>query len=164
MKFEESEYMDLTDTPTIFIYFLISDDEVVYVGQTRRGLSRVYSHVYDKQFTKIYIIECDETELDYWEDFYIFKYKPKYNKRPNFKCNFSIAKLVHKINSTYKNGVFDYKVTKTKVKKMITELNIVPREYENELYISIEDYIKITDCIEDYAKGAPLSEVFNIGI
>ena len=164
MKFEETEYIDLTDTPTIFVYFLIYNENVVYVGQTTRGLARVYSHVHDKRFDKIYIIECDEEELDYWEDFYIFKYKPKYNKRPNLKYNFSIAKLVHKINDTYKNGVFDYKVTRTKVKKMITELNIVPREYENELYISIEDYIKITDCIEDYAKGAPLSEVFNIGI
>ena len=164
MKFEESEYIDLTDTPTMFIYFLIYNDDVVYVGQTKRGLARVYNHVHDKNFNKIYIIECDEDELDYMEDLYIFKYKPIYNKRPKLSCNFSLSRLVHKINNEYKNGIFDYKVTKAKVKKMIKELNIEPREYDREFYISIEDYYKITACIEDYAKGAPVSEVFNIGI
>lgn len=164
MKFEESEYIDLTDTPTTFIYFLIQDNEVVYVGQTTRGLSRVYNHIQDKHFTKIYIIECDEDELDYWEDFYIFKYKPIYNKRPNFNCNFSIPRLVHKLNCAYKTGVFGYKVNKTKVKQMIKKLNISPHEYNGKYYIGIEDYIKITNCIDDYAKGAPIDEVFNIGI
>ena len=164
MKFEETDYIDLTDTPIIFVYFLVYNNDVVYVGQTTRGLARVYTHAYSKKFNKIYVIECDEEELDYLEDHYIFKYKPIYNKRPNFKCNFSLSRIVHELNKQYKSGVFDYKITKPKVKKMIKELKIKPREYDGENYINIEDYQMITSCIEDYAKGAPLSEVFDIGI
>ena len=159
MKFEESEFLDLTDTPLVFIYFLIHDDEVVYVGQTMRGLSRVYSHIHNKHFTKIYIIECDEDELDYLEDYYIFKYRPIYNKRPNYKCNFSIHRLIKEINNIYGS-----RLTKPKIKKMIKELELVPREFDGELYFSIEDFYQIIGCIDDYKKGAPLSEVFNIGI
>ena len=163
MKFEESKFLDLTDTPTTFIYFLLDDDEVVYVGQTTRGLARVYAHIRDKHFTKFYIIEHSIEELDYWEDYYIFKYHPKYNKRPNFSCNFSMQRVVHKINEMYTTSIFQYKMTKPKLKKILKELNIKPREYDNELYIGIDDFCEIVNCIEDYKKGAPLNEVFNIG-
>ena len=47
MKFKEDVYIDLTDTPMTFIYFLIYNEDVVYVGQTTRGLTRVYSHISD---------------------------------------------------------------------------------------------------------------------
>lgn len=164
MRFEEEDYIDLTNTPTTFIYFLLQDDEVVYVGQTKRGLARVYHHMRDKRFNKIYIIECDISELDYWETFYMFKYKPIYNKKPNPICTFSIKKIVNKLNKAYKSGVFGSKITKSKVRDMITVLNIKPREYNGEYYIGIDDYCDIIAHIEDFAKGAPTDEVFNIGI
>ena len=73
MKFEEKQFTDLTDIPLVFVYFLLQDGEVVYVGQTTRGLQRVYQHISTKNFNKIYIIEVNEWELDYQEDFYINK-------------------------------------------------------------------------------------------
>lgn len=166
MKFKEDVYIDLTDTPMTFIYFLIYNEDVVYVGQTTNGLGRVYSHIHDKSFNKVYIIEAEKDNLDYWEDFYIFKYKPIYNKVPNWKCNFSITKLARKLREYYyeQDSIWHTELTKTKIKKMIKELHIVPREYNDELYIGIEDYYQIIGCIDDYAKGAPLSEVFDIGL
>ena len=166
MKFKEDVYIDLTNTPMTFIYFLIYNEDVVYVGQTTRGLTRVYSHISDKQFNKIYIIEVEEDNLDYWEDFYIFKYKPIYNKVPNWNCNFSIAKAVRKARNYVEKNYNKYPsdLRKPLFKKMLNELNIKPREYNGEFYIGIEDYYMILDCIDDYAKGAPLSEVFDIGL
>ena len=59
MKFEEGSYIDLTDIPKCFIYFLIDNEEVVYVGQTTKGLSRVEVHHKDKLFDRVYAILCD---------------------------------------------------------------------------------------------------------
>lgn len=61
------------------IYFLINDNEIVYVGQSIRGECRIFEH--DKDFTHYtsYIIQIDA--LNEVEKFLITKYKPKYNKR-----------------------------------------------------------------------------------
>ena len=98
MKFEEKQFTDLTDIPFVFVYFLLQGDEVVYVGQTTRGLQRVYQHILTKNFNKIYIIEVDEEELDYQEDFYIDKYKPKYNKLLKNKFRIEISSAASRIN------------------------------------------------------------------
>jgi len=160
MKFEEREFIDLTDTPMVFVYFLIYKNEVIYVGQTTRGLARVYNHIKTKPFHNIYVIECDPEELDYWEDYYIFKYRPIYNKQPNLRCNFSIEKLKQQLKTLYPDG----NITKRTIKKMLKELKAVSREYDGEYYVGIDTYYELVGCIDDYAKGAPLSEVFNIGI
>lgn len=47
-----------------FIYFLIGIDEVVYVGQTRIGLSRPMQHHNVKGFNKIGIIDCKPEHLN----------------------------------------------------------------------------------------------------
>lgn len=62
------------------VYFLIRNGEIVYVGQTNKGLERAISHVKDKSFDSIGIIKCKEEELNEKETFYIAKYRPLYNK------------------------------------------------------------------------------------
>jgi len=64
------------------IYFLLFDKEVVYVGQSKKGLPRALSHP-DIKHSSIAIYECEISELDYYEDFFIAKYQPIYNKRFN---------------------------------------------------------------------------------
>lgn len=51
---------------------------MVYVGQTRVGLYRPFSHR-DKEYNNVRILPCSETQLDDLENFYIAKYKPRYN-------------------------------------------------------------------------------------
>lgn len=64
MNFAENENSRiLPNVQSPIIYFLMDGDEVVYVGQSKIGLARPYSHK-DKKFTKIAIINCKESELD----------------------------------------------------------------------------------------------------
>jgi len=60
------------------VYLLFDNDEVIYVGQTTYGLKRLFQHG-DKKFNKFAFIEKPLEELEYWEDYYIMKYQPKYN-------------------------------------------------------------------------------------
>ena len=81
MRFEEADKsINVTNIPTTFVYFLLKHNEVVYVGQTKKGMSRPLVHKYDKDFDEIYIMPCDEEMLDLVESEYIVKYSPLYNK------------------------------------------------------------------------------------
>lgn len=63
------------------IYFLISGEEVVYVGQSKYSIqSRIKSHIKDKTFDRYYIIPCAIDELDYLETKFIAEYTPIYNR------------------------------------------------------------------------------------
>ena len=70
MLFEEKEYIEIKNINDVFIYFLIKNNEVVYVGQTQNGLIRPLQHKYNKVFDSIYIINCSKDELDILEDKY----------------------------------------------------------------------------------------------
>lgn len=159
MRFEEKEFINLTNIPKVFIYFLLQHKEVVYVGQTNLGLRRVYSHYKDKQFDRIYVIECNENQLDYFEDLYIIKYKPVYNYQPNMIYRYSLKKTLHNLKEKYPNQ----KITTPRLKKMLKFLNIVPIEYHNGLsYIHVEDYNTVVSNIEDCLKGEFVNEIFDI--
>lgn len=56
MKFEETYSEIKTFTREYYdsiIYFLLQDDEVVYVGQSKGGLARPFSHCVDKDFNLV---------------------------------------------------------------------------------------------------------------
>lgn len=65
-----------------FIYFLIKDKNLVYVGKSNNNiLSRINSHIKDKEFDSAYYKAISSEELlDEYEKKYILKYKPKHNK------------------------------------------------------------------------------------
>jgi hypothetical protein len=68
-----------------FIYFLIKNEEVVYVGQTSKGVCKIYQHLANKDFDKVYTLWVrDKKELNKLKKFYILKYKPIYNKKYNY--------------------------------------------------------------------------------
>lgn len=63
------------------IYFLLSNDEIVYVGQSQSVLTRIAAHhqAKEKVFNRIFVIECKPVELNHLEALYIDKYKPRHN-------------------------------------------------------------------------------------
>lgn len=64
----------------VFVYFLLYEEDVVYVGQTTAGIQRPLNHIKDKNFNKIKIIYCSIEELGELEQKFIIKYNPIYNK------------------------------------------------------------------------------------
>lgn len=64
-----------------FIYFLIDDDEIVYVGQTKNALSERLMHHEKKyrQFDRVERIEVKAKYADIVESCYIHSIRPKYN-------------------------------------------------------------------------------------
>lgn len=160
MKFEEKDFIDLTNIPTTFIYFLVQNQNVVYVGQTTKGLSRVYEHLSSKQFSNIYVIPCDKSDLDYLEDFYIFKYAPIYNKQPNRECRFALSKVIRKLKDKY-SGI---NITKRKLNLILQKLDITPVKFNDIYYIKTEEYYIIENAIDECMKGVTSHEIFNIRI
>ena len=51
---------------------------MVYVGQTKAGLYRPFSHK-DKKYDNVKVIPCKLNELNTLEQQFIEKYKPRYN-------------------------------------------------------------------------------------
>lgn len=66
-------YMLIKETP----YYC--EDMVVYVGQSVRGIERIFEHK-DKDFDYIKYIPCPKTKLNQREKELIEKYQPKYNE------------------------------------------------------------------------------------
>jgi hypothetical protein len=79
------------------IYFLIQEDEIVYVGQSVTVHNRINQHVGVKEFDRFTYIRCKPEELDVLETKYILKFKPKYNFDSNGKL----------VTPTSKGVVFD---------------------------------------------------------
>ena len=129
------------------IYFLIKDDEVVYVGQTKYGLSRPFSHR-DKEFNQIEIIKCAEANLDILEDKYIIKYQPKYNTKIN--NGYALMTARNKLRKMLNN-----QITIRDIKKTMKFLNLSQIKVGNNQYILNDSIIKIYEYLEgnDYARN-----------
>ncbi len=140
MKFDDvcNKTIFFGDYGKSFIYFLIKDEEVVYIGKTTAGLKRPFSHL-DKDFDTIKIIDCAEDDLGNKEDYYISKYYPIYNKSMNSNTNISlkcvrdnIRKFMNDDINLYHNlqntmgfvNIDDFTITH--VKRLLNVLSIIP--------------------------------------
>lgn len=65
--------------PITGIYFLFSNNELVYVGQSTDVLRRIQQHRSDKVFDEFCFKKCLERDLDTLERNTIRFYKPRYN-------------------------------------------------------------------------------------
>jgi len=76
------------------IYFLLNKTEIVYIGQSKHILNRIFAHYKDpnKIFNKYFYVEVDKDKLDKTEAEYIIKFTPKYNK------DFPISDTIKNIN------------------------------------------------------------------
>lgn len=90
-KFSKEAYSRLTVEAVIqefnnqkyyFIYFLLKDNKVVYVGQSNKNvLDRINNHLKDKVFDEVYYKSFSvENVMDTYEKRFIMKYRPKFNK------------------------------------------------------------------------------------
>lgn len=63
------------------VYFLLDQETIVYVGQSLNVMARLSDHRREgqKQFNRIFVVECKIGELTHLEALYIDKFKPIYN-------------------------------------------------------------------------------------
>lgn len=61
------------------IYFLILKGEIVYVGQSTNVHTRTASHLLEKQFDRVSVVECAAEHLNKLELLYIRKFNPPLN-------------------------------------------------------------------------------------
>jgi excinuclease UvrABC nuclease subunit len=89
------EFCTLDNVPHISgVYFLMNDDELVYIGQSNNIHNRILSHkqifncdtflgkepLYPDMFNSLYYFECDyKPERKEYESFFIEDYFPKLN-------------------------------------------------------------------------------------
>lgn len=125
------------------IYFLINDDVVVYVGQTKNGLQRPFSH-FNKEFNRLEVLECKEEELGILEDKYIIKYMPKYNKTLNFAYAYGLLRSRNEVRKNTKLKRY----TQHDLKKDLIRLGIKIKsnEINGNGYITVNE---LHDLIED---------------
>lgn len=140
MEFAENNTETYIPHKRSFIYFLLDGNEVIYVGQTKRGLIRPLSHT-DKVFDRVEILYCEEKYLDITEDKYITKYLPIHNKTMNTAYGMMQAR-------NHIRKMFNPSYSKTDLKRHIKELNIQPILLNSAVYISHEDFTKIIAHIE----------------
>ncbi len=88
----ESDLLKKVSFPRIGvgIYFLISQDQVVYVGKTTNFFARMASHTSgEKDFDRIAFVAVAASNLDIFEREYIARFRPKFNvtHNPAAKCS-----------------------------------------------------------------------------
>ena len=118
------------------VYFLLLDDEIVYIGSSKAGLTRAYNHN-NICFERVGVIYCNETNYKQLESEYIIKYKPKYNKRV-IGGAISLQGAKTRLKKTI-NPNFNMRL----LKNIIKTLSIETFDVNDIFYISNDDYIKI---------------------
>lgn len=133
-----------------FVYFLLKNCEVVYVGQTKNGLARPLSHR-DKDFDSIKIIYCEESMLDITEDTYIEKYKPRYNKQNNYAIRWSLLRVRNSIRANLGLTTF----TVPNLKHLLAHLGISTRldRYTGRQSISFDEYKTVIEYLRSGTKN-----------
>jgi len=78
----ESVVKELSNNRQFFIYFLLKDNRLVYVGQSNNNvLQRINDHLSNKDFDEVFYKSFSvEGVMDEYEKKFIMKYRPKYNK------------------------------------------------------------------------------------
>lgn len=134
MKLSRDDNITIAKQVKSIVYFLLEKDEVVYVGQSKTGLERPYSHR-DKSFDSVAYIECKEEDLDKLESFYIRKYRPQYNKTSTL-YDYSFARIKKIIREMHGYSQF----TVNDLKKIIKNLKIETYALNGLVYVSEEDF------------------------
>ena len=136
-----------SEFPKIFIYFLLQGDKVVYVGQTRKGLSRPLSHS-GKRYDAIEILPCKENELDFLESRFILKYSPLYNQTAgNSKYYKSLKQCRNILRETF------YPFSLWDLKHALHNMGIEPVQFNGNAYITEEELVRckryiLNHCVE----------------
>lgn len=83
-----------------FIYALMDDEEnILYIGQSKKPVFRIAAHVRKKTFTKYKFFECDPAQVNQIEFALYEKYSPGLNRAPpldNTYCNVSLQEVLNR--------------------------------------------------------------------
>ena len=148
MKFNENfDCLEFKKPKSLcLVYFLLKGEEVVYVGQTTKGMSRPFQHALDKDFDSVKVIETEKENLDILEGCFIEKYTPKYNSKivgkDLFKSFKSLKSIIRK-NEGFEN------ITIWDIKHAIKKLGIEPVMIDCKLYLKFSDCEKIERHIKE---------------
>lgn len=146
MEFEErGNYITIPHKDTCLIYFLLQNNEVVYVGKSTIGIARPFMHT-DKQFDTVKILFCKPEDVDLLEDTFIDKYKPLYNKSRNYAYVYSIKRTKIKIKKLYDLPNFNIR-TLRKILRTVNINTFIDEYTGNECITSIQ-FNKLCDFIE----------------
>ena len=148
MEFEESDAIKITIQNSSIVYFLLDKREVVYVGKSTVGVGRINQHT-DKQFDEAYIIPCHASDIDVYEDTFIWKYKPKYNKKPNDNESCSLKKLKQTIKRDYP----ELAVTLRDIKEAVVETEAEVGLFNGIAYLHGCDIAVVTDYVVEKLGG-----------
>jgi hypothetical protein len=77
---ENIMHLVLTENYGPFVYFLINESEIIYVGQTFSLKGRIYQHTTEKTFTHVCFLEVKGSDLNNIEAAYIVKLNPSINR------------------------------------------------------------------------------------
>lgn len=108
------------------VYFLINDNDIVYVGFTTDLNYRLKTHKVNKVFDKFYDIKVEDIKSGLMlEKYYIQKFKPAYNVVHNENC-------IRKKTEPRKIKISPIiNSTKSEVSKLIKDTNIIYRQSIN---------------------------------
>ena len=81
LRTEEILSAKLNKTMMSGIYFLIQDNEIIYVGQSVNIFARIATHIEQKEFDSYAYLECPPEQLNTYESLYIHTLRPKLNGR-----------------------------------------------------------------------------------
>lgn len=147
MRFKECEkILVFPNIQCPIIYFLLDKEEVVYVGQSKFGVSRPFMHR-DKDFTDVAVMECKENELDYYETKYIRQYNPKYNRKAG-ALELTFKKARNRIRETTVFSDF----TVNDIKRIMKKIKIQAKELDGLKYIDEDDFAKIIEFVKNTMK------------
>jgi len=140
--------LQLHDAKSCFVYFLIMDGDIVYIGKSVSFNNRIKDHIRTGMvFDSVFLLHISESELDEIERVYIEAYKPRYNvvyasskEKRNAK---TMAKYCH-IKTGWmeiRNASFISTLTLTEIYRL-SRRGDVRKKYSKELdkyYIRIDD-------------------------
>lgn len=89
----------------MYIYFLLHQGQIVYIGQSRNVQQRLKLHDL-KEYDSVRIIACDSDKVDYWERRLITYFKPKYNFNHNPNRVERFGDMTSLIHPSYKASHF----------------------------------------------------------
>lgn len=131
-------FIELDSKELTGIYFLKQKDQLVYIGQTTKGVSRILEHK-DKEFDKFYFIKCDKKDLNKIEGINILNYKPKLNR--DIFC--------YKDKTINEISTICYRLTEVRdlrlVKKIIKNLKCKTFIQNSIIYIDKDDVLSIVN-------------------
>ena len=84
--------IEVSENSGYCVYFLIRENRIVYIGQSKEFEKRINRHICDssKSFDSYFVRNCSADEVDSLESFLIMHHQPEYNmiKNENSKRKF----------------------------------------------------------------------------